>query len=117
VKRAGAWIAKVNERAAQALHWIYKHVLAPSLHASMPGACPFQPTCSDYAALAVAEHGLLRGGMMAAWRVLRCHPLSRGGFDPVPAKTGNREQGTGNSQRGGSDFCCEWTGAQVPGSR
>jgi uncharacterized protein len=105
-------MANVNERAATALHWIYKRVVAPSLHASMPGACPFQPTCSEYAAIAIAEHGAVRGGWMAAWRVLRCHPLNRGGFDPVPARTGNKVQGTGRSECG-----CEWMGAQVPGNR
>jgi uncharacterized protein len=78
----------LNERLAVALLAVYKSVLAPSLHATMPGACPYQPTCSEYAAIAIAEHGALRGGAMAAWRVLRCHPLSRGGFDPVPAKAG-----------------------------
>jgi putative membrane protein insertion efficiency factor len=66
----------------------YKHALSPLLHAVVPaqGACRFQPTCSEYAAIAVAEHGIVRGGLMALGRVLRCHPLHQGGFDPVPAK-------------------------------
>lgn len=46
--------------------------------------CRFTPTCSQYAVEAVERHGALRGGWLAAWRVLRCNPLVPGGFDPVP---------------------------------
>jgi putative membrane protein insertion efficiency factor len=72
-----------------AVHSFYKLVLSPVLHAGAGmtgGACRFQPTCSEYAVIALHEHGWLRGGWMALRRVLRCHPGSRGGFDPVPAK-------------------------------
>jgi uncharacterized protein len=85
-------LAKLRASMAQALLAAYKGVVSPLLHAAAGthGACRFQPTCSEYAAIAVAEHGALRGGLMAAWRVLRCNPLNRprkgGGFDPVPAK-------------------------------
>ena len=48
------------------------------------GACRFQPTCSAYAIEAVATHGALRGSLLAARRLSRCHPLGRAGFDPVP---------------------------------
>lgn len=67
---------------------LYKLVLSPALHslAGTPGACRFQPTCSEYAAIALAEHGPLRGSMMAITRLMRCHPLHKGGFDPVPPK-------------------------------
>jgi uncharacterized protein len=78
--------SKVSDGTARALLFFYKRVIGPAVHAAVPGACRFQPTCSEYAAIAVAEHGVLRGGRMAAWRVLRCHPFHRGGFDPVPAK-------------------------------
>lgn len=66
----------------------YKLVVSPVLHAigGQAGACRFQPTCSEYAAIAVSEHGLLRGGWMALRRVGRCHPFCKGGFDPVPQK-------------------------------
>lgn len=66
----------------------YKLVLSPALHlvAGTPGACRFQPTCSEYAAIALAEHGPLHGSLMAVSRIMRCHPLHKGGFDPVPPK-------------------------------
>jgi uncharacterized protein len=71
---------------ARAILTLYKQAVSPVLHAAVPGACRFQPTCSEYAAIAIAEHGVLRGGFMSIGRLLRCHPLHRGGFDPVPAK-------------------------------
>lgn len=46
--------------------------------------CRFTPTCSAYAREAVETHGVLRGLGLAGWRVLRCQPLCRGGYDPVP---------------------------------
>jgi putative membrane protein insertion efficiency factor len=46
--------------------------------------CRFIPTCSAYALEAVEKYGALRGGLMALWRVLRCNPFCKGGFDPVP---------------------------------
>jgi putative membrane protein insertion efficiency factor len=47
------------------------------------GFCKFQPTCSEYAYQAIEKYGLWRGGFMAAWRVMRCNPFSRGGLDQV----------------------------------
>jgi hypothetical protein len=92
MKRAPGRLQKLRAGMAQALLAIYKSVVSPLLDAA-PGAqggCRFQPTCSEYAAIAIAEHGAMRGGLMGAWRVLRCNPLNRlgkgGGFDPVPAK-------------------------------
>ncbi len=58
----------------------YKWMLSPLL----PPACRYTPTCSEYAMEAVDRYGVLRGGGLAVWRVLRCHPFVKGGFDPVP---------------------------------
>jgi putative membrane protein insertion efficiency factor len=57
----------------------YKWMISPWL----PPACRYVPTCSEYAMEAVEKYGALRGGMLAAWRVLRCHPFAKGGYDPV----------------------------------
>jgi putative membrane protein insertion efficiency factor len=46
--------------------------------------CRFAPTCSEYARLVLLEHGLLRGGWLASRRLLKCHPLHSGGYDPPP---------------------------------
>ena len=58
----------------------YKWALSPLLSP----ACRYVPSCSDYAMEAVDRYGVLRGGLMAIWRVLRCQPFCRGGHDPVP---------------------------------
>ena len=63
---------------------VYKRGLSPLLHAVGVSRCIFLPTCSEYAYIAIARHGLIRGTALAAARVARCHPLSRGGLDPVP---------------------------------
>ena len=48
-----------------------------------PAACRFTPTCSVYCTNAVSKHGLIIGSLKCLWRILRCHPLSRGGYDPI----------------------------------
>lgn len=45
--------------------------------------CKYYPSCSEYAVQAIARFGILRGLVLATWRLLRCHPFSHGGFDPV----------------------------------
>jgi putative membrane protein insertion efficiency factor len=57
----------------------YKWAISPMF----PPACRFVPTCSEYAMEAVERYGAVRGGLMALMRLLRCHPLARGGYDPV----------------------------------
>lgn len=49
--------------------------------------CPYYPTCSTYGLQAVEKYGALKGGLLAAWRILRCNPFSKGGYDPVPEFT------------------------------
>ena len=71
----------IVRRALVGLLRFYKRFVSPLL----PPACRFQPSCSEYAAEAVEFHGVLRGTGLALWRLARCHPFSRGGFDPVPA--------------------------------
>ena len=46
--------------------------------------CPYFPTCSEYGLQAVEKYGVIKGGLLAFWRILRCHPFSKGGYDPVP---------------------------------
>jgi hypothetical protein len=46
--------------------------------------CKYFPTCSQYAIEAIEKYGVLKGGLLAVWRILRCNPFSKGGYDPVP---------------------------------
>ena len=69
-------------RALLALLRGYKKYLSPALGNN----CRFLPTCSEYAMLAIEVHGVLKGGLLSLWRVLRCNPLGRYGYDPVPEK-------------------------------
>ncbi|MGN0473346.1 MAG: membrane protein insertion efficiency factor YidD [Lachnospiraceae bacterium] len=46
--------------------------------------CPYYPSCSHYGLEAIQKYGALKGGCMAAWRIVRCNPFSKGGYDPVP---------------------------------
>jgi len=50
------------------------------------GNCRYYPTCSDYAIEAYETYGIIGGGLLAAWRILRCNPFSKGGVDPVPER-------------------------------
>jgi putative membrane protein insertion efficiency factor len=61
----------------------YQRFVSPAL----PRRCKYEPTCSTYAAQAISELGVVRGGILAAWRVARCNPFSHGGYDPVEART------------------------------
>lgn len=49
-----------------------------------PNTCRYHPSCSQYAYEAIMKYGLFKGGRLAAWRLLRCNPYSKGGFDYVP---------------------------------
>lgn len=71
---------------------LYQRLISPAL----PRRCKYEPTCSSYAVQALREYGILRGLVLAAWRLLRCNPWSHGGYDPVAAqrlfKVGPRRQ-------------------------
>ena len=71
-------------RVLLAMIGFYRRWASPALHVLFPGGCRYVPTCSEYAAEAIATHGPLRGSGLALWRLLRCHPFTRGGLDPVP---------------------------------
>jgi putative membrane protein insertion efficiency factor len=61
---------------------VYQRLLAPALG----NRCKYHPSCSEYAAQAIGRFGILRGLVLATWRLLRCNPWSHGGFDPVDAQ-------------------------------
>jgi len=69
-------------RVALALLRAYKVLISPYF----AGSCRFLPSCADYAAAAIATHGVAAGSWLAAKRLARCHPLCAAGHDPVPAK-------------------------------
>ena len=71
----------------------YQRVISPAI----PRRCKYEPTCSRYAIEAVREYGILRGLMLAGWRLLRCNPWSYGGYDPVEAQRVFRTRSDGNS--------------------
>lgn len=48
------------------------------------GSCKYFPTCSQYAIEAIEKYGAIKGGALSLWRILRCNPFSKGGYDPVP---------------------------------
>jgi putative membrane protein insertion efficiency factor len=58
---------------------VYRKVISPH---TIP-SCRYTPTCSEYAVTAIEKHGAFKGLLMAIWRVLRCNPFSKGGYDPV----------------------------------
>ncbi len=61
---------------------VYQRFVSPAI----PRRCKYEPTCSRYAVEAIREYGILRGAVLAAWRLLRCNPWSYGGYDPVEAQ-------------------------------
>jgi uncharacterized protein len=61
---------------------LYQRVISPAL----PRRCKYEPTCSAYAVEALRTHGVVRGSILAMWRLMRCNPFSHGGYDPVGAQ-------------------------------
>ncbi len=75
--------AAAAKSAALGIIHAYRLLISPAL----PSACRFEPTCSAYALEAIEKWGLRRGAWLSLRRLLRCHPLGRGGYDPVPKAT------------------------------
>ena len=65
----------------------YQRWISP-LH---PSCCRYIPSCSAYAKQAISRFGALKGGLLALWRIMRCNPFSKGGYDPVPNKTSEKK--------------------------
>lgn len=59
---------------------LYQRYISPVKYTK----CPYIPTCSAYGLEAIEKHGALKGSLLAVWRILRCNPFSKGGYDPVP---------------------------------
>jgi putative membrane protein insertion efficiency factor len=57
----------------------YKNLISPVL----PPSCRFYPTCSEYSIQALEKYGIIKGGAKSIWRILRCNPFNKGGYDPV----------------------------------
>lgn len=68
------------KRLALGLIGLYQRQISPA----RPPACRFQPTCSHYGHEAIERHGVLKGSSLILWRLIRCNPFNRGGYDPVP---------------------------------
>ena len=75
-------MSAIARRVAIAPIRLYQRLISPAL----PRRCKYEPTCSRYAAQAIGRYGILRGSVLAAWRLLRCNPFSHGGYDPVEAQ-------------------------------
>jgi len=75
------------KRALLAVLRAYQRWVSPAL----PPSCRYTPTCSQYAMEAIELRGVFAGTALAAWRVLRCHPFVKGGYDPVPAPVPSTE--------------------------
>ncbi len=69
------------------IRW-YRRCISPN----KPPCCKYTPTCSQYALDALQEWGAIVGLLLAAWRILRCNPFSKGGFDPVPVNHRRRKR-------------------------
>ena len=79
----GRWApSRIASTLAIAPIMLYRSVISPAI----PQRCKYEPTCSRYAIEAIRQYGILRGLVLAGWRLLRCNPWSHGGYDPVEAQ-------------------------------
>ncbi|MBS3786796.1 membrane protein insertion efficiency factor YidD [Candidatus Bipolaricaulota bacterium] len=74
---------------------VYQKAVSPGL----PNTCRFYPSCSEYSRQAIEEYGAIKGTYLAIKRVLKCHPLNSGGYDPLQKESGEEET---DSKQGGS---------------
>jgi putative membrane protein insertion efficiency factor len=81
VASARGW-ARIARAVATAPIVAYQRFVSPAI----PRRCKYEPTCSRYAVEAIREYGILRGLVLAGWRLLRCNPWSHGGYDPAKAQ-------------------------------
>jgi uncharacterized protein len=79
LRRAYAGVLRLPGLLGIGLVWLYRLTLGTLF----PTTCKYHPSCSEYAVQALRRHGLVRGSVLAGWRLLRCNPWSHGGFDPV----------------------------------
>jgi uncharacterized protein len=78
---------------------LYRKLLSPAL----PRRCKYEPTCSAYAVEAIRSYGVVKGTLLAAWRLVRCNPFSHGGYDPVEAQRIFRRSGKARGESKESD--------------
>ncbi len=72
-----SWLSHLAVAGIRSYQWLLSPLVG--------SACRFAPTCSEYARLAVIDHGVFKGSGLALWRILRCQPFHAGGFDPPPS--------------------------------
>ncbi len=89
-------LARLARAVAVAPIVVYQRVISPAI----PRRCKYEPTCSRYAVAAIRDFGILRGLVLAGWRLLRCNPWSFGGYDPIEAQRVFRTVPTPAAERG-----------------
>jgi hypothetical protein len=90
--------ARLARAIATAPILLYRRLLSPAL----PRRCKYEPTCSAYAVEAIRRFGVVRGVVLAVWRLARCNPFSYGGYDPVEAQRIFRSRGRSRKQTAGA---------------
>jgi uncharacterized protein len=98
VKILPDWARRLARAIATSPIQLYRRFLSPAL----PRRCKYEPTCSAYALEAIRSFGVLKGTVLAAWRLLRCNPFSHGGHDPVEAQNIFRRQREGRKETAGA---------------
>ena len=76
------WLLSIPKLCLLAIIRFYQLAISPWL----PATCRFSPTCSEYGKQAIKRHGAIKGGFLTIYRILRCQPFCKGGYDPVPEK-------------------------------